>query len=106
MRIDHKSATPLHMQVEMLLRELIKEPKYINGALFPKEVDIAKKLGISRNTVRQAISKLVIEGYLERKKGVGTKVASQNISTQLKSWMSFTREMKKRELMLLIIKLM
>ena len=96
MRIDHKSGTPLHMQVEMLLRELIKEPKYINGELFPKEVDIAKKLGISRNTVRQAISKLVIEGYLERKKGVGTKVASQNISTRLSSWMSFTQEMKNK----------
>jgi GntR family transcriptional regulator len=96
MRIDHKSPTPLHIQVEMLLRELIKEPKYINGELFPKEVDIAKKLGISRNTVRQGISKLVIEGYLERKKGVGTKVTSKNISTQLKSWMSFTQEMKNK----------
>lgn len=96
MRIDHKSTTPLHIQVEMLLRELIKDPKFINGELFPKEVDIAKKLGISRNTVRQAIGKLVIEGHLERKKGVGTKVATKNIKTQLKDWMSFTQEMKRK----------
>ncbi len=96
MRIDHKSATPLHIQVEMLLRELIKDPKFINGELFPKEVDIARKLGISRNTVRQAIGKLVIEGYLERKKGVGTKVTSRNIKTQLKDWMSFSLEMKRK----------
>jgi len=94
LRINHKAPIPLHMQVEKLLRELAEMPNYQKGELFPNEVDIARQLGISRNTVRQAISKLVIEGLLERKKGVGTKVSGQNISTQLKSWMSFTREMK------------
>ena len=93
LRIDHNAVIPLHMQVEKLLRELVEMPNCQKGELFPKEVDIARQLGISRNTVRQAISKLVIEGILERKKGVGTRVTSQNINTQLKSWMSFTREM-------------
>ncbi len=96
LRIDHNNGTPLHLQVESLVRELIEKPKYQKGELLPKEVDIANNLGISRNTVRQAISKLVIEGLLERKKGVGTKVASQNISTRLKSWMSFTQEMNRK----------
>jgi len=96
LRINHNNRTPLHLQVEKLVRELIEKPNYQKGELLPKEVDMANKLGISRNTVRQAISKLVIEGLLERKKGVGTKVATQNISTQLKSWMSFTHEMKKK----------
>jgi len=96
LRIDHTNGRPLHLQVEQLVRDLTKKPNYKNGELLPKEVDIASQLGISRNTVRQAISKLVIEGVLERKKGVGTKVSTQNISTQLKSWMSFTQEMKKK----------
>jgi len=96
MRIDHSNGTPLHLQVESLVRGLIEEPKYKKGELLPKEVDIANSLGISRNTVRQAISKLVIEGLLERKKGVGTKVATQNINTQLQSWMSFTQEMNRK----------
>lgn len=95
-RIDHKSGTPLHLQVEQLVRGMIEKPNYKKGELLPKEVDIANTLGISRNTVRQAISKLVIEGLLERKKGVGTKVATQNISTLLKSWMSFTQEMNSK----------
>jgi GntR family transcriptional regulator len=93
LRIDHNTEIPLHMQVEKLLRELVVMPNYQNGELFPKEVDIARQLGISRNTVRQAISKLVMEGLLERKKGVGTRVTAQNINTQLQRWMSFTREM-------------
>lgn len=96
LRIEHNSGKPLHLLVEELLRKLIEMPEYAKGKLFPKEVDIATQLGISRNTVRQAISKLVIEGLLERKKGVGTKVVEQNISTQLNSWMSFTQEMNKK----------
>jgi len=96
LRIDHQNGTPLHIQVEQLVRELAKKPNYQKGELLPKEIDMANQLGVSRNTVRQAISKLVIEGVVERKRGIGTKVTTQNISTQLKSWMSFTQEMKKK----------
>ncbi len=39
------------------------------------------------------INKLIIEGLLDRKKGMGTKVVVKNIGTQPKNWMSFTLEM-------------
>ena len=80
--IDHNSVLPLHHQVEDMLRRLIQDPEYKDGKLLPNEVDIAKKLGISRNTVRQATNKLVYERLLVRKKGVGTKVANNNITNQ------------------------
>lgn len=92
-KIDHSSAVPLHAQVETLLRELIELPKYKNGGLLPKEVDLAKQLGISRNTLRQATNKLEYEGLLVRKKGVGTRVAEKTVTTQLDHWHSFTNEM-------------
>ncbi len=94
--IDHSSVLPLHYQVEDLLRKLIEQPEYQNGKLLPNEVDLAKKLGISRNTVRQATNKLVYERLLVRKKGVGTKVASNNITTKLNKWSSFTHEMDEK----------
>ncbi|MGZ3767610.1 MAG: GntR family transcriptional regulator [Flavisolibacter sp.] len=94
--IDHDSSIPLHLQVEDLLRKLIENPEYQNGKLLPKEVDIAKRLGISRNTVRQATNKLVYESLLVRKKGVGTKVAKNNITTKLSKWASFTHEMDEK----------
>lgn len=75
LKIDHNSSKPLHAQVEIMLRKLMEKPDYQEGAYLPKEVDLAKKLGISRNTVRQAINKLVFEGLLIRKKGQGTTVA-------------------------------
>jgi len=91
-QIDHKSNLPLHIQVETMLRNLIGEKEYQNGKLIPPETDIANILGISRNTVRQAFNKLVLEGVLVRKKGMGTKVAEKNIATSLDNW-SYTSEM-------------
>ncbi len=94
--INHKSPLPLHIQVEAMLRNLIELPEYQNGKMFPNEVHIAKKLGISRNTVRQATNKLVYERLLVRKKGVGTRVAKNNITTRLNKWTSFTHEMDEK----------
>ena len=94
--IDHRSALPLHLQVEEILRKLIEQPEYQNGKLLPNEVHIAQRLGISRNTVRQATNKLVYEQLLVRKKGVGTKVAKNNIATRLNKWSSFTHEMDEK----------
>jgi GntR family transcriptional regulator len=94
--IDHKSAVPLHAQVENLLRELIASDDYKNGKLLPNEINFAKQLGISRNTVRQATNKLVYEGLLVRKKGVGTKAADQSVDTRINNWLSFTQEMQSK----------
>lgn len=96
LKIDHESPVPLHSQVEDLLRKMIVAPEYQNGKLLPNEVDIAKRLGISRNTVRQATNKLVYESLLVRKKGVGTKVNKNNIITKLDKWASFTHEMDEK----------
>ncbi len=93
LKIDHSSPIPLHRQVELLLREMIEDPEYKQGKLLPKEVDLAKRLGISRNTIRQATNKLVHENLLIRKKGVGTKVSSQSVTTHLDHWFSFSQEM-------------
>ena len=94
--VDHKSPLPLHVQVETILRNLIELPEYQNGKMLPNEVHMANKLGISRNTVRQATNKLVYEQLLVRKKGVGTRVAKNNIVTKLNKWTSFTHEMDEK----------
>lgn len=96
--IDHKSHIPLHAQVEELIREMQKLPEYMEGKLLPNEVELAKQLGISRNTVRQATNKLVYEGVLFRKKGVGTRFADAEVDTRLNNWLSFSQEMKAKGL--------
>jgi GntR family transcriptional regulator len=94
--IDHKSPLPLHLQVENMLREMVKMPEYQHGALLPGEIELCKKLGIARNTLRQATNKLENEGLLIRKKGVGTRVAEQTFTTYLNNWHSFTQEMNEQ----------
>lgn len=93
LQLDPKSTIPLHLQAEDLLRELIKQEEYRKGKLLPNEVELSQQLNISRNTLRQAINKLVFEGLLIRKKGYGTKVAKKGILSGAKNWMSFSQEM-------------
>lgn len=94
LKIDHNSHIPLHVQSESLLRALIKLPEYKGGKFLPNEVALSKQLGISRNTLRQAINKLVFEGLLIRKKGVGTKIADTGVNSKMKNWLSFSQEME------------
>ena len=91
--LDHQSAIPLRAQVEQLLRELIRQPEYQEGKLLPEEVKLAAQLGISRGTVRSGIGKLVFEGVLEHKAGVGTRVSHHHAESGIRAWRSFTREM-------------
>jgi len=94
--LDHKSPIPLHAQAETLLRKLIEKDEYQNGKTFPNEVELAKRLAISRTTLRQAINKLVFEGLLVRKKRYGTKVSQAAVSSKSNNWLSFSQEMKLR----------
>ena len=96
--LDHKSPVPLHAQAEAMLRQMIDDPEFQNGSFLPNEVDLAKKLGISRNTIRQALNKLVFEGLLVRKKGVGTRVADRSVNSKVSNWKSFTQEMETQDL--------
>jgi len=92
--LDHTSAIPLYHQIEDQIRAEIKKPEYKDGKMLPNEVTLAKQLGISRSTLRQAINKLVFEGLLTRKKGVGTVVANVAVTSSAKNWLSFSQEMK------------
>lgn len=97
LQINHSSNVPLHYQVEELLRKMIASPEFKNGAFFPKEVELANRLGVSRNTVRQATNKLQHEGLITRKKGVGTTTTNRKpLATGLDHWYSFTQEMKEK----------
>lgn len=91
--LDHHSPIPLRAQVESLLHKLIRQPKYQKGALLPDEVTLAAQLGVSRGTVRSGISRLVFDGVLDRKAGVGTRVSNRHLESGIRAWRSFTREM-------------
>jgi GntR family transcriptional regulator len=77
---------------------MIRSPQYSKGKLLPNEIELAKHLAISRTTLRLAINKLVYEGLLVRKKGVGTKVSNNTVSSKSVNWLSFSQEMAARKI--------
>lgn len=94
LKLDHRSALPLYAQAEQLLRQLIQQAEYRQGGLLPDEVSLSRSLGISRNTLRAAIGRLVAEGRLERKAGIGTRVLEPKVLSGVGAWHSFTHEMR------------
>lgn len=79
--IDSKRGAPLHHQVRNTLRKLIDE-HFEDGAMLWPEATLVEQLGISRGTIRQALTELVREGLLTRHPARGTFVhKSKPVST-------------------------
>jgi GntR family transcriptional regulator len=85
---------PLHRKAEESLRRLLDTPEYAEGRLLPDELSLANRLGVSRGTVRAALLRLVSEGRLERRAGVGTRVVRRSTESAISAWRSFSREMQ------------
>ncbi|TVR33649.1 MAG: GntR family transcriptional regulator [Spirochaetaceae bacterium] len=96
-KINKRIPIPLYYQLKELLREHIRNNEV--GDPIPTEQQLCQHFGISRPTVRQAISGLVAEGYLQRSKGKGTFIAQPKINQDfLQVLESFNREMRDKGL--------
>ena len=69
--LDRRSPLPLYAQVKRRLQGMILAGEY-PGERFHSEPELCAMFGISRATVRQAVSELVEEGLLTRVQGQGT----------------------------------
>src|SRR6266852_5211416 len=58
------------------IRELIASGEWGPGTRLPREVDLAKQLGLSRNSLREAVRALSLARVLEVRQGDGTYVSS------------------------------
>ena len=65
--------------VEHRLRDYLKEKSFKPGDPLPTEVDLAETLGVSRNVVREALSRLRMLGMVETKKKRGMILARPDI---------------------------
>lgn len=78
--IDKNIPIPLYYQLKMIIYSEIEKGNYAPGALIPTEEELIAHFGISRTTVRQAITELVQDGRLYRVKSKGTFVAQNKIN--------------------------
>lgn len=65
--------------VEVRLREYLKKKSFLPGDPLPKEQELAEALGISRNVLREALSRLKMLGMIESKKKRGMILAKPDI---------------------------
>ncbi len=95
MKLNHeKGAAPLYSQIENIIKAQIENGEYAYGDVLPSEKQLQEIFGVSRVTVRQAVSALVNAGYLQSSQGIGTIVIFEKIDEKLKRVISFSEEME------------
>lgn len=76
---------PAHLQIETWLLDAMERGDLVEGDKFPNERVLAASLGVSRMTLRQALSVLETRGYLTRVRGAdgGTFVSRPQLEVDL-----------------------
>lgn len=81
--VDRTSPVPLYFQVAQQYEQAIIAGTLAPGDRLDNEIALADAIGVSRITMRQAISILVEKGMLARRRGVGTQVVSGRLRRSL-----------------------
>ncbi|GEP97794.1 MocR-like pyridoxine biosynthesis transcription factor PdxR [Chitinophaga cymbidii] len=77
LKLRRRDAEPLFLQLYSQIREAIFSGQLKEGERLPATRALAAELGISRNSVFQAFEQLILEGFLEGRKGDGTYVCAK-----------------------------
>jgi GntR family transcriptional regulator len=86
---------PLYRQIQTDLRERVSGGQLEPGAQVETEQELMARYGVSRATVRQALSGLVAEGLLEIRRGRGTFVHGAALEHRLGGFYTFSREIER-----------
>lgn len=87
--IDNKSAVPAYLQVQDVLKEEILKGLYKPEEIIPSESQLCQKFGVSRITVRNALSRLEHQGLIYTVHGKGRYVKMPQITQNLSQLTSF-----------------
>jgi GntR family transcriptional regulator len=89
---------PLYSRIQEYIAELILSGKLTPESKIQSEREFSEDLGVSRMTVRKALTELVNEGLLERKHGSGTYVAKPKITYESLELMNYVQAMQRRNI--------
>jgi len=89
---------PLYSRIQEYIAELILSGKLTPETKIQSEREFSEDLGVSRMTVRKAITELVNEGLLERKHGSGTYVAKPKITYESQDMVNYVQAMQQRKI--------
>lgn len=95
-KIDKTSDFPYYQQLYQFLKEQIEKQVFKAQESLPSENEMQKLYGVSRITIRRALSDLEQDGYVRRQKGKGTIVLEQRKIRGLDEFQGFTMAARKR----------
>src|SRR3954447_23240825 len=75
--LDAAPGRTLRARTEHALREAVRGGRLTPGTRLPATRALATELGVSRGVVVEAYAQLAAEGYLDTRRGGGTRVAQQ-----------------------------
>lgn len=87
---------PMHKIIENYVKELITSQDLKPGDLIPSEKQLCEKFNVTRMTARAALTSLVKDGYIIRRRGIGSTVLGSKIYDNISSVSGFTDEMTNR----------
>ena len=73
-----KQKQPLYVTVYDKLFKMISEGNFSDDSRLPSEPDLAKRLGVSRSTLRQALALLQDDGLIKNIRGKGNFIIKEN----------------------------
>ena len=88
--------TPIYEQLYRYIKDRIEDGTYKIGSVIPSESEMQKQFGVSRITVRRAISDLEHDGFVKKRRGAGTVVEPRKIERDLALFNSFGGSAKVR----------
>ena len=80
--LDRTSFVPLYYQLQEVLKEQIESGAWATGEALPSEPELARRFGVSRVVVRQALAILEDDRQIVRVKGRGTFVAEPKLDAR------------------------
>jgi DNA-binding GntR family transcriptional regulator len=70
--VDRSSPVPVYHQLARALKARIDHGDWQPGERLPTEIELSEEYGLSRATVRQALSELARDAFVSREQGKGT----------------------------------
>ncbi len=90
--INSNNPIPLHIQLRKMVEKKISQGIYISK--IPSERELMEEYNVSRSTVREAISQLVIDGIVEKRHGKGTYITRKPVHYWLGNLISTTKSIE------------
>ncbi len=85
---------PLYHQLKTVILREIEAGRWQPDAQLPTENELARRFGVSKITVRQALRELAGDGFIRREQGRGTFVERRRLQQGPRELTSFTDEMR------------